>query len=416
MNDKEKFQQTAQKLIDYDAKLRDKYQEGEFEVKYCPRGFCGHRMLLAIIVIVNTSYILLAHVIPVDMNLIFGITFLFMYRSYRKKVKKRDAVLYYREELLNSEERKGYIEILKKLADRHPEWKIEPWWDATSGMEIGFGGEYQKYEMNYFEVPLISEDERGRKYISAWEDYTDETKTGGEIKQLIKSLDYKQLTVSETNYENLKEYEIAGLFLWHSEEVEAERTQQVYSDDEIESMMDEYSALLDERERRKNYRKRMNWRDYETNEEKHSRRELEGGYNVNEDIDDWFERNRKEEKYRQKLERDVEIERYTEYYKHTFYQVGWIIFDKRRHISDILLNKKYAYKIVYAACSKRFGMDCIIRRQYKMSSDERQVEISGCEIISKLNYLKLKEMDYTSKRPNGVTLKEWATWIYIHSN
>ncbi len=414
MKDKIQFQETAQKLIDYDAELRDKYQYGEYDVERCPKGFCAHRKLLVIVVVVNILYILIGHTIPKALNVIFFIVFIFMYRSYQKKVEERDIVLYRREQLLNSEERMNYIKTLKQLANKHPEWDVEPWWEVISGMDLG-RGEHRLCDMHYFALPLVSENERGRKYIEK-EDCTVNVKTGTEINSLLNSSNYYHLNVSPTIYEASKEYAIAALFFHWSSENEVMYTQKAHSYEEVNNMMNEYSEILDEKERKKNYWEDFEKGRYETNEEKHRRRELEGGYNFNEDVDDWFERNRKEERYRTKLENDFEYESYIDSYDQYFYQVGWIIFNKEGVILDILLNKQYGYKEKYATYTEDFGEDCRIKTEYKIEFYEKQVEISTYEMISKLSYLKLDKMDYTSKRPDEFTLKEWAAWIYAHSN
>ena len=85
--------------------------------------------------------------------------------------------------------------------------------------------------------------------------------------------------------------------------------------------MGEYRQELDKKERHKNLWSDLEDGRYETNEEKHWRKQFDGGYSWNEEVGDYFERRRKEDKRQFNLEHETTTEWYVDSYRHNFYHV-----------------------------------------------------------------------------------------------
>jgi len=411
-NDKELFQKAAQKLIDYDCENRYTYQMGEDDVKKGSKQFYAYKIVLIIIIVLDAYNLLRGFSISIFDNIFFGIIFAVLYSKYKEKVRKKEEVLAKRKEILNSEERIGYKEILNNLARKHPEWGLESWWDI-SGMELGIEQNFRWYKLLYFALPLVKENEKGRKYIDRGNCMVN-IERGDKVISLIRSGNYHRFIVNATTYQSNHEYEIAALYLHHSYENERIVEHNTYSSEEISDMMAEYRENLDERERNRNYWGDLEKGRFETNKEKHWRSQFEGDYNFNEEVNDWFTRNRKEEKRKFDLENDITQERYVESYEQKFYHVGWLIFNT--NLSEILLNKECTSCISYDTTAEYLGEQCFVKREHIVDNKNDTVTMPIIEVIFKLNFLELYVMDYTSKRPDGITLQEWSAWIYAHSN
>lgn len=409
--DRELFQETAQKLIDYDSENKDSYQWGQDDIKKGSRRFYAYQIVLIIIISLDVYNLARGVSIGIFDNILFLVIFAVSYSKYRDKVRKKEEVLEKRMEILNNEERVKCKNILDQLAQKHPEWKVEAWWDI-GGLELGIEKSYSWYHLYYFDLPLVKENEKGKKYIGK-ENCMANIETGEKVISLIRSGNYHRFIVNAMTYQPNQKYEIAALYLHAAYENERVYERNTYSPEAISDMMGEYRENLDEKERNRNF-----WGDFEigrfeTDAEKHWRSQFEGNYDWHQEVDDWFTRSQKEEKRRCDLENDITQVKYVESYHQTFYHVGWLVFNG--NLSEVLINKGCAPFVHYDTTSETLGEHCLVKRERAVDAEKDNIAMPTIEVISKLNYLELYTMDYTSKRPVGLTLKEWAAWIYAHS-
>ena len=339
--DRELFQETAQKLIDYDSENKDSYQWGQDDIKKGSRRFYAYQIVLIIIISLDVYNLARGVSIGIFDNILFLVIFAVSYSKYRE------------------------------------------------------------------------ENEKGKKYIGK-ENCMANIETGEKVISLIRSGNYHRFIVNAMTYQPNQKYEIAALYLHAAYENERVYERNTYSPEAISDMMGEYRENLDEKERNRNF-----WGDFErgrfeTDAEKHWRSQFEGNYDWHQEVDDWFTRSQKEEKRRCDLENDITQVKYVESYHQTFYHVGWLVFNG--NLSEVLINKGCAPFVHYDTTSETLGEHCLVKRERAVDAEKDNIAMPTIEVISKLNYLELYTMDYTSKRPVGLTLKEWAAWIYAHSS
>lgn len=403
MEDKQIFQQVAQKLIDHDAAMSSAWWDDDYYVEYCPKWWPMHRIFLVFIALVNLLFWTLGHVHPRDngLNALFLLIWCSLYAYYRTQVIKKKEVLQKRTELLQNNERQNYIEILDTLAARNPQWGIEPWWKEITGMEL------KGYDMNYYAFPLEQTDENNEKYLVDEGSYN--KICGKKIKELLETGGYQRFVIHDLSYNDVEEYRIAALCIHDVRETSKTFTMKKYETyEELNQQMDSYKDKLDRKEARHNFWDGSGF--YETNAEKHERRSWStyARFDIDEAFDDRFEREMKERRHRKELEEATEDITVADGYLHDFCQVGWVILNNDGFLIEILAHKGKSYISRFHTYSENTG--CPIKKQFKGV----EADISFYEIISRIGSLCLEDMDYTEKRPPELTLKEWSAWIYSH--
>lgn len=413
--DKKLFQETAQKLINYDFEHRIKYSCGGINVAYGAKKFYAHRIVLAVFAAEWIYAIMHGMYLSVREHVFLGALFAVFYIRYRKKMKKVKEVLAVRKNILNSTERIECKNILDELSGKHPEWQTEPWWNTMAGMDVE-NGRYASsiYEIEYYASPLVSENKSGKKVVSGEANSMANIVSGEEINEKIQSGGCKRLDLTPAIYRDEEEYHMAGLYLHRSSPNYEYYSYAKNSQYDVNEQMAEYKEKLDRKEKSKNWWSESGY--YETNKEKHWRRGIEhDNYDVHKDIDDWFTRQRKEEKQRFKIENEIETERYIASYDHDMYFVGYIIWNDKRsdQISTILLSKDKMIHSYFQTKTEDISNAHIIGER-DLSEKEKFIPMPITSVISKLWNFNLGDMDYTMKRPEDFTAEEWASWIYVH--
>lgn len=408
-DDKELFQETAQKLINYASANKSKYQSGGYALAYGTKIIYAHRVVLALYIALHIYAYLHGFRVSVFDNMFFLVLFAILYMRFLKKIDEKRMVQRKRKDILENEVRTECMKTLNMLMKKHPEWEVEPWWTARNGME--YTGYYEEKQMVYYPLPLVVENEKGKKVVQGERNTTANLVSGTEINEKLQSGNCKRLNLIPTDYDAEEKYGLAGVYLYSSSENYDYYYETVNSADTVREEMADYRAALDKKESSRNFWSESGY--YETNTDKHLRRSMDIGksdYDWHEDVNDWFLRQQKEEKRRFDLENEKREIRYISSYTHKLYFVGYFVW-KDDDISDILLSSDHAILSKYETRREEF-LD--IQLEYELETQKKILPMPTLSVISKLEGFRLGEMDYTSKRPQEFTMKQWAAWIYAH--
>ncbi len=412
-DDKRLFQETAQKLIDYDNANRNEFQDGQNEVWYGSKKFYAYRVVLVIYVLTQVVVFFLPGWTFGILDHVFFITlFIISFKQYKKKIAKTKRVLNKRKELLNHPDRTEWVKVLSALSQRNPEWGTEPWWITANGMEFG-RGRFKYTRMVYYMLPLVVENEVGEKVVQGKENYNVNDVTGKEVNETIQFGNCKRFNITPTVYLDAKEYNMAGIYLYSTSPMYASEYVKASNADEVRREMEYYRKTLDEKERKKNYWNETGFH-YETNAEKYERRNWmePSEYDWHEQMNDEFSRQLKEEEKQRSLANEMEEIRYISGYEHELYLVGYFIWNGD-NISDILICKDYMTYFGYQTKEEEFAY---IYSEYDRNFKNNLVPIPTLSVISKLSGFQIGSMDYTGRRPQEIEPKEWAAWVYAHTS
>lgn len=237
MEDKQFFQQMAQCLIDYDVSMSKEYQQSEYY--WCPKWFPLHRIFLIFVVVVNILFWVLCNVKPRanTFNLLFVVIWSALYAYHRTQVLKKKRVLRRRKNMVQSQDRQKYIEILDVLWERNPQWGIEPWWKEITGMQL------PGYDMNYFAFPFVQTDQNNDKYLVDKDSYN--RVSGEKVKKLSDAGRYQHFVIRKESYHDSEKYGIAALCVYTVNRSTKTLTMPKYGTyEEINEQMDAYTEKL----------------------------------------------------------------------------------------------------------------------------------------------------------------------------
>lgn len=405
MTTKEKYNQAAQNLIDFDRKYSSKYVSAQKIQDTKLRPIFPICVALAAVALNVFSLIVTGYLMRKGSNIFLAVLFVigviaWICLNHVPSDQKKE----YRH--IVSEHRR-LVAALEALYNQHPELqKTDRWWRIVDGLTFEQDLPYSDFVLTWHSPTRVKTDENGLLYLE--KDISGETEIPGQaVLNMMASPDVRVIPIEGVSISAKKTYQFAELTLsgLDSGGYLYESAPKHLSREQINNAMAEYRAKIDNWERLFNLSETNK---YETNAESY----MYGNKSFLDYVNEGTMRSFYEFNYQEKL-RSVTCtdNRACTTTVHQILPVGIIVLGDNG-IAALMLYTGEKSMESYETTSVNSGKKSKIVWMNKTSIT---FEPPHKSVLAKLFYYKLPPMDYTQPRPEGFSAAEWAMWIYAHA-